>query len=124
MALVMLIEEEVPLLRLYEGALSLDHEVFASESTETARQKLASERPDLIVLGLNRQLSGVTLLEYMRSQGTFGSVPVMIMVTEPGQMPVMDGLALTMLSRPVTVSTLRRTMALILSQVPASRSRE
>jgi DNA-binding NtrC family response regulator len=110
MATILLIEDDTPLLRLYEGALLMDHQVVTAESVAAARQAIEKNRPDLVILDLHLpDAPGTTILDYLRSQRHLATVQVIIMTgfNDYKESRLPEGI-IGVLSKPVTVSTLRR----------------
>src|SRR5262245_44160214 len=80
MATILLVEDDAPLMRLYEGGLANEHDIFAVESAGAALESIQTNPPDLIVLDLNLpDAPGTTILDYLATVPELGHVQVIVM---------------------------------------------
>lgn len=109
MAKILLVEDDLPLLRLYEDALKSEHIVIPVETSAAAIAAIDGQRPDLVVLDLNLpDAPGTTILNYIEARADMPNLRVVVMTgfsryrseTLPGVVQV--------LSKPVTASMLLR----------------
>ena len=115
MAKILLVEDDTPLLRLYEGALLEQHEVVAVESTKTAIRALEDYHPDVMVLDLNLpDAPGTVILQHLDANPQFADVQVVVMTGfayyKNQNLP--DAVK-HVLSKPVTSSMLLRTVNMV-----------
>jgi DNA-binding NtrC family response regulator len=69
MAKILLIEDDAPLLRLYQGALEAEHDVIGVESTGAALDVLAEYDPNLVILDLNLpDAPGTRVLQHLEAE--------------------------------------------------------
>ena len=113
---VLVVEDDWTLRELYRLALSLsDFSVHACEDGMEALRYLDQENPDLVVLDLNLpRVPGQMVYDELRARSQTGSVPPMIVVTGMYNVPYLRGA--TVLRKPVTAETLRRTIVRVLER--------
>lgn len=123
MARILLVEDDTPLLRLYQSALAEEHEVFACESTAEAIEIIDEQRPDLVVLDLNLpDAPGTQIIEHLDSRDDMPHARAIVMTGFANKyrresFPV---LVVEVLAKPVTPSMLRRVSNVAISSAIGS----
>ncbi|NJL95273.1 MAG: response regulator [Anaerolineae bacterium] len=111
MATILLVEDDLPLLELYESALATSHQVLAVDSVQSALALLEKgEVVDLIVLDLNLpDAPGTVLIEEMASFPEYAHLPVVVMTgfKHLGAQQMAENVV-EVLTKPVTISSLQR----------------
>jgi DNA-binding response OmpR family regulator len=111
---ILLVEDDLPLLRLYQGALEADFEVLVAGTAAEARQALESHRPSVVVLDLNLpDAPGATIIRYIEEQESLAHTRVVVMTgfhaqRQEGNSPVV----IETIAKPVTASILLRVVKL------------
>jgi len=107
MAKILLVEDDIPLRRLYESALQLEYSVIATDSSSGAIKAIETEHPDLIVLDLHS--SGAAMLDYIETHARNLS-PRVIVMTGSSQfvIKIAYDCIVEVLNKPVTTSMLLR----------------
>ena len=112
--ILLVVEDDWTLRELYRLALSLsDFTVHACEDGAQAIRYLDQENPDLVVLNLPR-VPGTMVYDELRARSQTGSVPPVIVVTGLYQVPYLPGA--TVLRKPVSAESLRRTIVRVLER--------
>ncbi len=112
--ILLVVEDDWTLRELYRLALSLsDFTVHACEDGVQAIRYLDQENPDLVVLNLPR-VPGTMVYDELRARSQTGSVPPVIVVTGLYQVPYLPGA--TVLRKPVSAESLRRTIVRVLER--------
>ncbi len=80
MARILIVEDDVDLLFLYETALErYNHNIFPVESTAEALTYLTSDPFDLIILDINMpDVPGMKVAEFVRSDNRLQNMPIII----------------------------------------------
>ncbi len=106
-------EEMTRAVRLMLKLLDCDVTGFLS-ARSAAQSLLAGQCPDLIVLDINMpEVSGLDFLEYLRRQGAWKNLPIIMLSTEAADAIVDRALALGAdgyVSKPVTIEELEKVM--------------
>jgi len=111
---ILLVEDDWTLRELYRLALSLsDFTVFACEDGAQAIRHLDQEKPELVVLNLTR-VPGTAMYDELRARSQTGSIPPVIVLTGLYHVPYLPGA--TVLRKPVSAESLRRTIARVLER--------
>jgi DNA-binding response OmpR family regulator len=89
----------------------LDYEVRPFlNAPDAARELIAGERPDLLLLDINMpQVSGIDMLEFIRRKEEFNYLPVVIISTEAADRQIHEAIdkgADTYVLKPVTIEEL------------------
>lgn len=113
---VLLVEDDTPLMRLYQGALEVDYDVIAVESTSEAIDALNKFQPDVIVLDLNLpDAPGTVVLDYIEKNAEFEPLKVVVMTGfAHHRQQAMPPRVIEMLAKPVTSSMLLRSIKNVL----------
>ena len=78
MARILIVEDNLDLLRTMSELLSEEHEVMMTDLGETALEMAERDRPDLVMLDI--QLPGIDGLETgRRLKGTLGPIPILVL---------------------------------------------
>ncbi|HUF11862.1 MAG TPA: response regulator [Longimicrobiales bacterium] len=78
MARILIVEDNLDLLRTMSELLSDEHEVMMTDLGETALEMAERDRPDLVMLDI--QLPGIDGLETgRRLKGTLGPIPILVL---------------------------------------------
>lgn len=78
MARILIVEDNLDLLRTMSELLSEEHEVMTTDLGETALEMVERDRPDLVMLDI--QLPGIDGLETgRRIKGSIGPVPILVL---------------------------------------------
>lgn len=78
MARILIVEDNLDLLRTMSELLSDEHEVMVADLGETALEMAERDRPDLVMLDI--QLPGIDGLETgRRLKGTLGPIPILVL---------------------------------------------
>ncbi|HLA43193.1 MAG TPA: response regulator [Aggregatilineales bacterium] len=120
MAKILLVEDDIPLRRLYESALELEHMVIPAGSSSTAIQAIDAEQPDLVVLDLHLpDAPGTAVLDHIESRGGNLSLRVVVMTGFAHfKSSTIHDCIIEILNKPVTTSMLLRVVnAAIASRV-------
>lgn len=106
-------EEMTRAVRLMLKLLDCDVTGFLS-ARSAAQSLLAGQCPDLIVLDINMpEVSGLDFLEYLRRQGAWKNLPIIMLSTEAADAIVDRAMALGAdgyVSKPVTIEELEKVM--------------
>lgn len=119
MAKILIVEDDLPLLRLYTNALEAEHEVIAVESSAQAIYAIDHERPDLIVLDLNLpDAPGTTVIQHVDEQSDFPARRVVVMTGFAHyKKHNLSQVVYDVLDKPVTSSMLLRVVNAALASV-------
>lgn len=121
MARILLVEDDTPLLRLYEGALAEQHEVVSVESTRDAIRALDQRDFDVMVLDLNLpDAPGTVILQHLSTHAELSDIQVVVMTgfNYYKNQQLQDAVK-HVLSKPVTSSMLLRTVNMVASKTRA-----
>jgi CheY-like chemotaxis protein len=112
MVKILLVEDDTPLMRLYQGALEVEYDVVAVESSSEAIDALNKFQPDLVVLDLNLpDAPGTVVLEYIEKHPEFENLKVVVMTGfAHHRHHNLPPRVVEMLSKPVTSSMLLRSI--------------
>ena len=111
---ILLVEDDWTLRELYRLALGLsDFTVFACEDGAQAIRYLDQEKPELVVLNLTR-VPGTVMYDELRARSQTGSIPPVIVLTGLYHVPYLPGA--TVLRKPVSAESLRRTIVRVLER--------
>lgn len=122
MATILLVEDDIPMQNLYEGALQVEHEVIAVESAAAALKTIDQAHPDLIVLDLHLpDAPGTKILNYLDSNQDFSDIQVVVMTGFAHyRNQQLSPSVVQVLAKPVTTSVLLRTInAALLNKAPS-----
>lgn len=110
MARILLIEDDTPLLHLYQDALSQAHEVMGVETWEDALPILQGHTVDVVVLDLNLpDASGAQVMKYLASQPHLSHIRVVAMTGfDHYHKEEFGRLGVQVVSKPVTSSMILR----------------
>lgn len=77
---ILVVEDNVFVLRLFEFSLAPDYQVIQAVSREDALGKLGLEVPDIafVDVGLDEDQGGLLLLDAMRADARFSQIPIAI----------------------------------------------
>lgn len=119
MALVLLVEDDTPLLRLYQGALESEHTVIAVETCRHAIDAINTHRPDVVVLDLNLpDAPGTQILDHLAAHSVLSNTIAVVMTAFPQYKSDDFAFPAQMLSKPVTTSMIMRAVANALAEAP------
>ncbi len=107
---VLLVEDDTPLMRLYQGALEVEYDVVAVESSSEAIDAINKFQPDLIVLDLNLpDAPGTVVLDYVEKHPEYANLKVVVMTGfAHHRQQNLPPRVVEMLAKPVTSSMLLR----------------
>lgn len=114
MTKILLVEDDLPLLRLYQGALQSDFEVLVASTAAEALRLIENEQPAVVVLDLNLpDAPGATIIRYIENHPSLGHTRVIVMTgfhaqRQEGNSPVV----IETIAKPVTASILLRVVKL------------
>lgn len=99
----------------------LDFQVTTFRDARSAAQALlAGRRPDMLVLDINMpEVTGIDMLEFLRSRQEFKHLPVVMLSTETADRQVDEALRLganAFVFKPVTIEELERAVGEVLSR--------
>jgi DNA-binding response OmpR family regulator len=104
---ILLVEDDLPLLRLYQTALQDRYEVYGAESCEAGLQAVISFEPDLVVLDMNLpDAPGTNILNALDEAGTTRAVIMTGFAQYKKE--TLPALVVDVLNKPVTPSMLLR----------------
>ena len=109
---ILLVDDRVENLGFVQDYLkSLGYEVEIALSGREAQQKLNERIPNLILLDLEMpEMSGLEVLQFIRSTDDFASIPVVILSAHPREEvvdPCLEAGANHVLSKPIRLRLLR-----------------
>jgi DNA-binding NtrC family response regulator len=109
MAKILLVEDDIPLMRLYESALGMEHEVVTAETSQQAIQAINEQQPDLMILDLNLpDAPGTTILKHLQSLDS-SQIRVVIMTGfSHYRVESLPDMVVQVIAKPVTTSMLMR----------------
>jgi len=110
MAKILLVEDDMPLLRLYESALQTEHTVSAVASSAEGIAAIEQERPDLVILDLNLpDAPGTQILNFIQNHAELSHLRVIVMTGFAAyQRENPPPIVTDVLNKPITTSTLLR----------------
>lgn len=114
---ILLVEDDFPLMRLYQTALEADYEVIITATCKEAMQVANELKPDLIILDLNLpDAPGTALIQYVEQNPKLDGTR-MIAMTGFSHLPKSKPSAkvVEVLSKPVTTTMLLRVVNTTLS---------
>ncbi|MFP4321419.1 MAG: response regulator [Anaerolineales bacterium] len=115
MARILLVEDDLPVQRMYHNALAEEYDVLSVESSREAIAAVDEFQPDLIVLDLNLpDAPGATVIEYVQATGAAAKIIVLTGFVQ-NRRPNLPDAVVEMLHKPVTTSTLLRVIRAALS---------
>jgi CheY-like chemotaxis protein len=96
MAKVLLVEDEPLVNRMYEKALRFEgHEVDVVEDGEAALAKVASSKPDLILLDIMMpKMDGFAVLARLKENKSYRNIPVVVLTNLAGDEDTKKALSL------------------------------
>lgn len=104
---ILLVEDDLPLLRLYQSALSDQYEVESTESCEGALAALNDFQPDLVVLDMNLPDAPGTVILNELSETNQARAIIMTGFSQYKK-DSLPAIVVDVLSKPVTPSMLLR----------------
>jgi DNA-binding NtrC family response regulator len=109
-AIVLLAEDDGPLLRLYCSALRSGHIVIPAETAAQAINAIDDERPDLVIVDLNvPDAPGTAILDYVSSHPELADLQVVVITGFANfKRESLPDVVVDVLHKPVTTSLLMR----------------
>lgn len=111
MAKILLVEDDAPLLRLYENTLSEDYQVASCGSASEAIKLFDETRPDLVVLDLNLpDAPGTRIIDYVDARQDIPHTRIIVMTgfANKYRRESFPPLVVEVLNKPVTPTMLKR----------------
>lgn len=107
--LAFIIEDDPQLSTIFSISLEEDYEVQAIIDGDAALARLGNETPHIILLDLNLpNVSGSTILSYIRSQERLKHIPVILCTADERQADLVQSKADFVLLKPVSPIQLRQ----------------
>lgn len=127
MSKILVVEDEHPILKLIEVNLRLEnHDVITATSGLEALQRVAEERPDLVILDimLGPGLDGWEVLRRLRQNETFRDIPVVVLTALVQDADIIQGWQLgadEYITKPFSPVALVKTVQMVLDRTPEER---
>lgn len=127
MSRILVVEDEHPILKLIEVNLRLEnHEVITVTSGLEALERVAEERPDLVILDimLGPGLDGWEVLRRLRQNTAFQDIPVVVLTALVQDSDIIQGWQLgadEYITKPFSPVVLVKTVQMVLDRTPEER---
>ncbi len=115
MARILLVEDDLPVQRMYHAAFEDHYEIMSVESSREAIAAIDAHAPDLIILDLNLpDAPGATVINHVRDHGLSTKIIVLTGFVQNRRQHLPDSVV-DILHKPVTTTTLLRIVQAALS---------
>jgi len=110
MAVILLVEDDLPLMRLYQGVLEAEYQVVTAESCAEAIKAIDAHHPNLVVLDLNLpDAPGITIINYLEARTDLAQPTIIVMTGFAYyKREALPPSVVEVLNKPVTTSRLLR----------------
>jgi len=125
---IIIVEDQTEVADLLEEMLNIDgYQVIKIHSSTGALSEIQAENPDVVLLDIMMpDVSGLEVLRFMRREPGLQEIPVVIVSARTSSSDIHTGLeagATAYLTKPVSVGTLRETVAQVIREAKGGHAR-